>query len=85
MTCKITFLFQLATNVSTPSAVARRIGGWSESWYSADATISAAITRVNATIGDWGDNIIGSRAALLPTGASIVGQRFQIEIGRAHV
>jgi hypothetical protein len=71
MTVKCTALFQLATNTSDPTAVARRLGGWSESYYRPDADIgSTLITNFNT--------LCQRRAALLPSGAVIVGQRFQV-------
>ena len=80
MRFKMTMLMQLATNVSDPTAVARRLGGWSESWYWEGASIQDLyIYMFGGQIG-VGEGIGGfcpARAALLPNGASMVGQRIQ--------
>jgi len=70
-TIKITQLFQLATNVSYPNRTSHRVAGWSESWYFSGSQAGAIL----ATNGPAGLCI--KRAALLPVGARIVGQRIQ--------
>jgi hypothetical protein len=74
---KCTALFQMTTNVSSPSAL-HRIAGWSESVYFTGNTVADAI---NSFTGSPGANQPGSwcalRASLLPLGASVVGQRYQ--------
>lgn len=69
MTVKVTQLFQ-ATTVKGNN-LAGRIAGWSESLYHAAALDSTELnTRWNA--------LCAKRAALLPTGSSIIGQRVSI-------
>lgn len=69
-TFKVTILFQLATNVSDPSNPARRVGGWTESFYSIADSSADVIAPMQSSL-------CPLRAALLPTGGSIVGQRIQ--------
>lgn len=69
MPIKCTALFQLATNVSDPTATQRRLGGWSESIYSTQNDANF----VQILFQNW----CQSRAALLPAGAAVVGQRYQ--------
>jgi hypothetical protein len=69
---KCTMLIQLATNVSQPTNPDRRIGGWSESWYSI-GSLSLAQSNLNGPGG-----LCQTRAAMLPIGATIVGQRLQL-------
>lgn len=61
---KHTMLFQLATN-TTGTGSGRRIGGWSESYYA------------GVPLGPNFNNLCTARAALLPNGAAIIGQRIQ--------
>jgi len=70
-TTKATMLFQLSTNASNPTSPKRRVGGWSESWYY-DGDITATLAFLNG-----GTGLCAKRAALLPIGSSIVGQRLQ--------
>lgn len=78
MPIKCTALFQLSTNVDFPNLPAHRIGGWSESWYYIGSSIPNAI-QAFASPGtalfpfSW----CAGRAALLPGGAAIIGQRYQ--------
>jgi hypothetical protein len=81
MAVKCTALFQLATNVDFPNNPTRRLAGWSESWYFAGSSIQ------NAQSLFQGINLVGGigipgwcslRAAMLPGGAAIVGQRYQV-------
>lgn len=75
MKLKCTALFQHVTNtgaeggVLTTPAPITRVGGWSESWYLDAETVSPddRFRRVNL-----------ARAALLPIGCSIIGQRYQM-------
>lgn len=66
---KVTSLFELNT-VPNPFSVGR-VGGWSESWYYT-GTIAQAKIAYNG-----GGGLAALRAALLPAGAAIVGQRYQ--------
>ncbi len=80
MRFKFTMLFQLATNISDPTATARRLGGWSESWYfegpSAQSLYAAAFgTALGGGATQLG--LCGVRSLLLPFGGAIVGQRIQ--------
>lgn|SRR5262245_31335055 len=74
---KVTMLFQQATNFSNTSSPARRVAGWSESWYSAGTDIQRAIRNTVGAAGRSGPGLCEARAGLLCKGASIVGQRFQ--------
>jgi hypothetical protein len=75
VTIKVTILIQQATAISTPNSPIHRIGGWSESWYYPGTDVNAAISFFNLMPAPtW----CLDRAALLPYGASIVGQRFQL-------
>ncbi len=67
MITKCTMIIELATNTSDPNLAARRLGGWSESWYD-DGTPP---TRVRLA------ECVGCRGALLPRGGAVVGQRYQ--------
>lgn len=70
MATKMTMIFQLSTNVSNPNATARRQGGWSETFY-----------RIGAFTEEQRSDFIRlclMRAQLLPSGASITGQRYQV-------
>lgn len=78
MTVKMTIIMQLSTNVSDPTKVVRRIGGWTESWYYPGLSIPAALAAAKNPIGDWGGGLLSYRAALLPLGGAIVGMRFQL-------
>jgi len=66
-TTKCTMLFQLLTGGAVGNEGAR-IGGWSESWYSDEA-----ISTLPNTFG----TLCLRRAAMLPTQAAIIGQRYQ--------
>ncbi len=81
MRFKFTMLMQLATNVSDPTATARRLGGWSESWYWEGASIQdlyiAAFGGAAGAGGGIWAGLCSTRASLLPLGAAIVGQRIQ--------
>jgi hypothetical protein len=74
---KLTTLFQYASNVGLPNAPIHRTGGFSESWYYTGASANDAVTfaqnGANGIPGLW-----PARAALLPTGSSIVGYRSQV-------
>jgi hypothetical protein len=81
MPVKCTALFQLATNVDFPNLPQRRIGGWSESWYVPGISIPTALQLFNGISLTSTLSYLGwcaYRAALLPPGALIVGQRFQV-------
>jgi hypothetical protein len=80
VTIKCTALFQLSTNVDFPNASSRRIGGWSESWYFPGTSVTNAAFLFQGAPSVAGLAIPGwcsYRAAILPTGAAIVGQRYQ--------
>ncbi len=68
MTLKVTMLFQSATEPY--DAAAGRTGGWSESWYSSKAYPSSDFNTAF-------EELLASRAALLPSRSSIIGQRIQ--------
>ena len=70
MITKVTILIQLATAVSSPNSPVRHLGGWSESFYNGS---SYAPTMFAQTV-----TLCAARAQLLPTGATIVGQRYQV-------
>lgn len=70
MIVKCTAIFQLATNISSPTRPDRRVGGWSESVY--DDVGSFGVATINAF-----NKLCRLRAALLPTGSYIKGQRYQ--------
>src|SRR5260370_39490324 len=72
MTVKITLLFQDATNVGPPSNPNKRIGGWSESFYSPQPTAAGAIPAGLGT-GQFTKGLAGYRATLLPQGGGLVG------------
>jgi hypothetical protein len=65
---KATMVFQLATNVSSVDNPAKRVAGWTESHYTGN---DLAETRVQL------NQLCQLRAALLPNGAFIKGQRIQ--------
>jgi len=71
MIVKCTALFELTTNPASTTTAPHRIGGWSESVY--DVVGSFGSTTVNAF-----KEVCRQRARLLPAGAAIVGQRYQI-------
>jgi hypothetical protein len=77
LTIKCTAFMQLSTAISSPNSPAHRIGGWSESWYFAGTDVNAAIGAFNYS-NNPGPGWCPTRAAILPYGAAIVGQRFQI-------
>jgi len=69
---KCTAIFSSATNVSDTNSPTRRTGGWSETFYyngSFEAALSAFQQGANS--------FCATRAALLPTGCGIIGQRYQ--------
>lgn len=68
MPTKCTMLFQQST-INSNTGVAVRVGGWSESWYSTGEYSSGLATKFRL--------LCARRAILLPTGAAIVGQRYQ--------
>lgn len=69
MAFKCTMLLQLATNVGDQTAPNRRLAGWSESFYDTSSSFPPIQT-------DFLE-LCRRRAAMLPRGASIVGQRYQ--------
>src|SRR5260370_14598724 len=75
MTVKITLLFQDATNVGQPSNPNKRIGGWSESFYSPQPTAAGAIPAVLGT-GPFTKGLAGYRATLLPQGGGLFRPHF---------
>jgi hypothetical protein len=76
MTIKCTMFFVQNTAVSSPNAPIHRQGGWTESWYYPGVSVPAA----RAAFGDASSvpNLCSARAAMLPLGASIVAQRYQV-------
>lgn len=80
MRFKLTMLMQLATNVSDPTATQRRLGGWSESWYWEGASVQDLFVYAfggQIGVGEGQTGLCPVRAAMLPFGASMVGQRIQ--------
>ena len=75
---KATMLFRLATTVSDVTSEAKRIGGWSESYYYSGPDAPSMIDAFAFAGGEDGKSLCGKRAHLLPTGAAIVGQRYQL-------
>jgi len=69
---KCTAVFQMTTGVGNEANVNQRTGGWSESFYF-EGTMEQAKSEFHET-NSW----CGARAACLPKGASIIGQRYQI-------
>lgn len=69
---KCTAIFSSSTNVSNTSSPNRRVGGWSESFYY-NGSFEAALTAFQTGAGSF----CATRAALLPTGCGIIGQRYQ--------
>lgn len=67
---KCTMLIEARSAVSSPS-VRARIGGWSESWYDNSSTLTDVVRARFVTL-------CTRRAALLPQGTQITGQRYQI-------
>lgn len=78
MAVKMTMLIQHQTNVGGPAGALVRLGGWSESWYQPGTNIAAARTLAVNGPGEFGGGILEWRAALLPIGSRIVGQRYQL-------
>jgi hypothetical protein len=76
MTIKCTMLIQQRTAASTPNAPTARIGGWSESWYYPGTSVPTASLAFGNPAN--GINLSASRAAMLPIGAAVIGQRYQI-------
>jgi hypothetical protein len=66
---KFSPIFELATNSDRPDATVHRVGGWSESWYIEGSDVADVERRCL-------DYCI-ARAQMLPTGAAIIGQRYQ--------
>src|SRR5262249_51358223 len=80
MLFKFTMLMQHATNVSDPTAAARRLGGFSESWYfqgnsPQDLYAAAGLTPLGINLAI--PQLMPARAGFLPNGSSIVGARVQ--------
>lgn len=80
MIIKGTQIFTHTSRVSDPASPIHRIGGWTESYYWEGATIeqfrNEFLGGPNPAGGVWlGLSLL--RARLLPTGANIVGQRYQ--------
>lgn len=69
MIVKCTMLIQQLTNSSNPNAAKHRLAGWSESVYDESATDRATVSNFRA--------LCQKRAAMLPIGGIIVGQRYQ--------
>ena len=83
---KVTLLFQQLSKAADPNYPVHRVGGWSESWYITAASLSSAIVTIKLPStqnlqgggGTFGaTDFLGARAALLASGASIVGVRLQ--------
>lgn len=72
---KCTMVFRLSTDPSSGDDADVRVAGWSESWYADVGTVASAISRFTTGAGGNG-GLCGQRAALLPTTAVIVGQRY---------
>lgn len=70
MTIKCTLLIEVQTNVSDNAAVSGREAGFSESFYWPGSSIATVITRFRG--------VAMRRAGMLPVGAAVVGQRYQI-------
>ncbi len=68
MTIKCTLLIQHTTGGKAGEGGAR-VGGWSESYYADTTEFTVALVRTNA--------LCSLRAALLPQGSVVVGQRYQ--------
>jgi hypothetical protein len=80
VTIKCTALFQLSTNIDFPNLPNRRIGGWSETWYFPGTSLTSAMNFFQGASFTLGFGLPGwcqYRAALLPNGAAIIGQRYQ--------
>lgn len=72
---RFTVLFHhQSSETSFPSAPPVRVAGWSESFYYDDTIVNAFVLR----------QFMLRRAALLPTGAFIVGQRYQFADGSSR-
>jgi len=67
----MTMVFSLSTNISNATSPDRRIGGWTESVY--DNLVSFDATAITNFL-----KLCQLRAALLPTGARIKGQRYEL-------
>lgn len=67
---KCTMVFSLTTALSNANAPVHRTGGWSESHFIDNASFTQVRTLFEA--------LCQERALLLPTGASITGQRYQL-------
>lgn len=72
MAVKFTMLFQGLSNSTQLAGVPSRIGGWTETWYNTGTSIPDTITLARNS------GIQARRSALLPNGAVIIGQRFQV-------
>jgi len=76
---KFTMVFQQATGQSIENGLPNRVGGWTESWYRAEVYPFSALVDLQVTA------LMATRAALLPSFAAIVGQRYQVvdPVGRS--
>lgn len=70
---KCVMIFKLTTNLSGASSAGSRVAGWSELWYVDKPTLPEAQAVFN--------RVCETRAALLPRGAQIAGQRYQVVNG----
>jgi hypothetical protein len=77
MLIKCTMVLQLATNTANPNLPARRIGGWTESWYYNGVSVADCYNKFWGGANGNVNNLCAARAGLLPNSAAIVGQRFQ--------
>jgi hypothetical protein len=66
---KSTLIFQTLSGVGATGSPVQRTGGFSESWY-LDQTSAAQVDSLTRTLA-------GRRAAMLPTGTSVIGARYQ--------
>lgn len=74
---KVTLLMQHVSNFGEVAGGFSRIGGWSETWYKPGTDVVGARNLVEIGNGSL-PPIAQTRAALLPQGSAIVGQRYQI-------
>jgi hypothetical protein len=80
MLFKATILIQHASNVTNTAAAARRLGGFSESWYfqgSSPQDLYAALGLAGPPGPAGNRTLMDARANMLPNGSSIVGVRVQ--------
>lgn len=78
MIIKVTMLFNQPSAISSPTAPVHRLGGWSESVYYDGPGGADLFTRVTGAGLGFGSSLCSARARLLPVGASITGQRYQL-------